>query len=60
MTLGRAIKILNYFIETGAMQPEPSFSNATKLGIEALKREQRKRTTMAFHPDDLLRGEAKE
>ena len=41
----RAIKILNYFIETGVMQPEPSFTNAIKLGIEALRRDTEREIT---------------
>ena len=62
MTLERAIEILERmfgFVENWDPIEE---QEAFKLGIEALKREQRRRTLVSYHPDDVfiqLRGESK-
>lgn len=60
MTPKRALKILNHFIKTGAMQPEPSFTDATKLGIEALKRLHVLRLISTNEATHLLPGETEE
>ena len=60
MTLDDGIDLSQAAAEDMELQNMPRFAEAVRLGREALKKEQRRRTTMSFHPEDLLPGETQE
>jgi len=60
MTIEKAIEVLGDIFTSKCQQNPRERREAVKLGIEALKVLQDKRTTQSFHPDDLLPGETKE
>ena len=60
MKLEKAIEILSQHQCGTDPLYLPELPEAEGLGIEALKKENRKRTTMSFTRDDLLPGETTE
>ena len=60
MKLEKAIAILSASANMGVTTFDEEYKQAQRLGIEALKLIYEKRTTMSFHPDDLLPGETKD
>jgi len=60
MTAGGAIETIQSIKHVCRTLLPPKEQEALRLGLEALKREQRRRQTMSFHSEDLLPGEAEE
>lgn len=60
MALDKDIKILEYNIRTHPQKEDKPFRNALQLGIEALKREEKRRRFAIPDKVDLLPGETKD